>query len=146
MPEVADFLARFPAFEGAPEPQLVAALEDAGSYFDRASFSNETIFNRAIMLWAAHNLTLAGVGTSVEANITSQGFSLDSVQSVSDSGVSVSLKQGAGTSPYDSTGYGRELAKLLKIGLTRRMAVGGPDNRRRYEELMAALRLSTSEW
>lgn len=78
------------------------------------------------MLFVAHNLVLAGVGETAEAKIVSQGFALDSVQSVSDSDISVSLRDSVknSNSEYDSTSYGRELAKLIKNAVISG-AVGG---------------------
>lgn len=122
---VADFLQRFPAFEDAPQSYIEVQLGDAQSILDRASFANDAVYDRAVMLWAAHNLTLTGSGETVEASITKQGFALDAVQSVSDSGVSVSLRPNDGSSIYGSTSYGRELDKLLRMGMTRRGTVGG---------------------
>lgn len=122
---VGDFLVRFPAFDGVSSSVVEAQLSDAWSYLDRASFPNETVHVRAVMLMAAHNLTLSGLGKTTEAQIVSQGFSLDTIQSVSDGGVSVSLAKSDSNGRYGSTSFGRELDKLLKQSRVKFAVVGG---------------------
>ena len=126
---VADFLARFPAFDsaGIPHATIEAQLSDGNAVFSRRAFTNDVNYRRAVMLFVAHNLVLAGVGETAEAKIVSQGFALDSVQSVSDSDISVSLRDSAknSNSEYDSTSYGRELAKLIKNAVISGVVGGG---------------------
>lgn len=123
---VADFFVRFPAFADVPSSAVEAQLNDAWQMLDLASFTNPTSHARAVMLMAAHNLTMSGLGNTTEAKIVSQGFSLDTVQSVSDGSVSVSLaKDQSSKSAYDTTSFGRELAKLLKGSIYKFAVVGG---------------------
>lgn len=123
---VADFIVRFPAFDDVPSSMVEAQLNDAWSTFDQASFTNAILHAKAVMLLTAHNLTMSGLGKTAEAQIISQGFALDTVQSVSDGSVSVNLSNKAsGDSPYGSTSYGRELAKLIKSAVGRFVVVGG---------------------
>lgn len=122
---VGDFFVRFPAFDEVSSSAVEAQLEDAWSILDRASFPNDTLHARAVMLMAAHNLTLTGLGKTTEAQIVSQGFSLDSIQSVSDGGVSVSLAKSDSQSRYGSTSFGRELDKLLKQSRVKFAVIGG---------------------
>lgn len=122
---VGDFLSRFPVFDGVNSSALEAQLTDAWSMLDQASFPNPTSHARAVMLLAAHNLTLAGFGDTNEAKMAAQGFSPDSIQSVSDGGVSVSLgKAEASKSIYGSTGFGRELSNLLRASRVKFSVVG----------------------
>lgn len=118
---VAEFLVRFPAFDSAGISHAVieAQLADGNEAFSRPAFASDFSYRRAVMLFTAHNLVLAGIGENAEAKIVSQGFALDSVQSVSDSGVSVSLRDSSKdvASAYGSTSYGRELAKLIKTAV-----------------------------
>lgn len=120
MPEIvlaADFLLRYPGFSGVPEPQLEAQLEDANLTFNESAFSSRISYRRAVMLLTAHNLSLMGVGTTIEARLVADGYATDNIQSVSDSGVSISLRDttGSGTgSIYGATSFGRELAKLIR--------------------------------
>lgn len=123
--DAADFFVRFPAFEGVPSSTVEAQLGDAWSTLDQASFPNPTLHARAVMLMAAHSLTMSGLGNTTEASIVSQGFSLDSVQSVSDGSVSVSLQSGGNSGRYGSTSFGRELDKLLKQSRVKFVVIGG---------------------
>lgn len=122
---VGDFFVRFPAFDEVSSSTVEAQLSDAWSILDRASFPNDTIHAKSVMLMAAHELTLAGLGKTTEASIISQGFALDTVQSVSDGGVSVSLSQSASSGRYSTTSFGRELDKLLKQSRVRFVVIGG---------------------
>lgn len=121
-----DFLVRFPAFAEVPALTAEAQLSDAWSMLDRASFANDVMHSRAVMLLAAHNLTLTGHGNSIEAQVVGRGFAMDMIGSVSDNGVSVSLGKAEGsTSIYGNTSYGRELSKLIKSSRVRFAVVGG---------------------
>lgn len=113
---IADFLARFPVFDGVPPSQVEAQLADANGAFSPVGFSNEVMYARAVMLLTAHNLVLMGAGTGAESKIVQQGFALDTVQSVSDSGLSVSLRNDPDRfdSSFTTTSYGRELARILR--------------------------------
>lgn len=122
---VGDFLVRFPAFDGVSSSTVEAQLSDAWSVLDRASFPNDTLHAKAVMLMAAHEMTLAGLGATTEASIISQGFALDTVQSVSDGGVSVSLSASTSNGRYSTTSFGRELDKLLKQSRVRFVVIGG---------------------
>lgn len=112
----ADFLVRFPMFSGVPAAQLAAQLEDANATFSETAFINTMSYRRAVMLLAAHNLVSSGAGATQDAQLVAQGFAIDSIQSVSDSGVSVSMRDSSGTtrSMYSTTSFGRELGKLLR--------------------------------
>lgn len=126
---VAGFLVRYPVFDGTPSSTMEAFLADAVGMFDPAAFTNSIVYDKVVMLYMAHSLTQTGLGETTEAAIVNRGFALDSIQSVSDSGVSVSLQKtdpGA-ASQYSSTSYGRELTYLLRRGVARKAVVGGSE-------------------
>lgn len=122
---VADFITRFPAFDGVAPASIEAQLSDAWASLNQASFPNDTVHARAVMLMAAHHLTLSGLGRTTEATVVSQGFALDTVQSVSDGSVSVSLSA-KGDTANGSTSYGRELDKLLASTVSFAVVGGWP--------------------
>lgn len=168
-----DFLVRFPVFNGVPADQVEAQLADANDTFEPTSFFNEKSYRRAVMLLTAHSLVLSGAGAGVEAELIERGFSMDAIQSVSDGGVSVSLRdRGGAASVYGATSYGLELARLLRSATVGATVAGGrlranaapagqpaplladipvsgsPDNiiERHHDGLFAAPRLASDDW
>lgn len=70
-PGVADLQARFPTFAAVPAPAIAAALTEALARVDTSW--TEADYAPAILLYAAHVLTLDGQGTSAEAALAAAG-------------------------------------------------------------------------
>ena len=116
---VDDFKRRFTAFgpiNSPNDPQVQAALDDAATVADDGW--PPLVRSQAVMLKAAHELTLDGVGTSAEAQlaqsgvlgfsaIRSGGFSLE--RGSSSGGASSSDPTG-----YSRTSYGQRLQALIR--------------------------------
>ena len=105
-PTVADFKARFTAFgpiNSPNDPQVQQALEDAATVADDGW--PDAVRSQAVMLKAAHELTLDGVGTGTEAKLAASGAM--GFTSFSSGGLSLTRSAAAASSSSDITGYGQ---------------------------------------
>ncbi len=116
-PTVEDFKARFVSFGPLGEPndlQVQAALEDAETVADDKWSDADR--RQAVMLKAAHELTMNGVGTGAEAELANSG--LLGFSSIRSGGLSLDRGQSSGAtsdpSGYGQTAYGRRLQALIR--------------------------------
>jgi hypothetical protein len=116
-PTVAEFKAAFPSFVDVPDAQVQFALDEAQLYVDDCWI--EEFRRPAVMLYAAHALTLQGLGTGAESQAAAQGasdmrriksggFELERASSASSGGT------GAVPDPWGMTSYGRQFYALLR--------------------------------
>ena len=106
------FRARFPAFDATPDARIEYWLSDSARFIEETVFGTD--FDLAQMLYAAHNLTLAGDGGSVElANMP------DGITSLRSGSLSLSFDtqtaQREAMGGWDATKYGVQLLALLKM-------------------------------
>jgi hypothetical protein len=111
-PTAADLKSRFPAFAAVADDTITAALNDAARMVDETW--TEADFAPARMLYAAHVMTLDGVGKTTEAQL--QGFSKLSIGPLS----LERATQDAQPGELKSTSFGRSFIEL------RRRNRGGP--------------------
>ena len=115
VPAPADLAARFPAFAAVPPATLAQAILEAQRRVDTSWLPGD--YPIAIMLLAAHTLTLDGFGTGAEAaaaaagtlgyaSLRSGSLSLDRARP---------LRGGAEPSILAETTYGRRFLALLKV-------------------------------
>lgn len=119
-PTVTDLRTWHPVFADVADVTVEAFLDDAVAAFESSAFVNERNWFHAVMLLAAHNLTLSGAGTGVEAAIARNGAG--GFTSVSDGAVSASRPApatGKEAGTYDGTSYGQRLSALIKRSLSR---------------------------
>lgn len=111
-PTAADLKSRFPVFAPVADATITAALNDAARMVDETWTEDD--FAPARMLYAAHLMTMDGLGKTTEAQL--QGFSKLSIGPLS-------LERAAqDTQPGDlkSTSFGRRFIEM------RRRNIGGP--------------------
>lgn len=115
-PTPAEFKAAFPSFAAVPDVTVQFALDEGELYVDDTWI--ETNRRPAVMLYAAHALTLQGLGTGAEAQAAAAGasnvlriksgqFELERGSSTSSGGA------GAVPDPWAMTSYGRRFYALL---------------------------------
>lgn len=118
-PTLADFKLRFSSFgpiNSPNDPQVQAALEAAATVADDTWSPVDR--TNAIMLKAAHELTLDGVGTGTEAKLAASGAL--GFTSFSSGGLSLTRSSTAVSSSasdpngYSQTTYGRRLQALIR--------------------------------
>lgn len=117
-PTLAEFRTRYPAFDAVADPTVQAWLDDGDT---ETSIWPDADRARAVMLFAAHNLSAAGLGTgSIVAGVTS--FKSGSF--------SATLSEvAASRTGYSATGYGRDYLALRRrtfIGMTTAWAPPAP--------------------
>jgi hypothetical protein len=106
-PTAADLKARFPAFSTVDDGVVTSALADAARKVDETWAEGD--FAMARMLYAAHVMTLDGLGTSREAKLL--GFKRIKVGTLE-------LERGADGSVgggLSSTTYGMRFAELARL-------------------------------
>lgn len=109
VPSAADLKARYPAFNAVADSAVSAAIADAATQVD-VSIWGEADYDRAIMLYAAHQMTMNGLGATNEAQMS--GFRSLSIGSLSlTSSSEASTKVGSG---LDATNFGRQFKALLR--------------------------------
>lgn len=118
-PTVADFKTRYPAFAGVPDATVQKALDEAAQKVDETWI--EADFPVARMYYAAHVLTLDGLGTHKEASFASLAVSgLTSIKSgnmtvtLSESSVRGETKKRKAGS-LEGTSYGQRFLELLRV-------------------------------
>lgn len=115
VPTPADLSARFPAFAAVPSAALAGAIAEAQARVDASWLASD--YPVAILLLAAHTLTLDGLGTGAEAaaaaagtlgyaSLRSGGLSLDRARPP---------RGAAEPSILAETTYGRRFLALLKV-------------------------------
>lgn len=105
-PTAADLKSKFQAFAAVADDTINGALNDAARMVDETW--TEADFAPARMLYAAHLMTLDGVGKTTEAKL--QGFSKLSIGPLS-----IERAEQAGeTGELRSTSYGRRFIELCR--------------------------------
>ena len=111
VPAAADLVARFPGFGGVDPARLAGAIAEAQTRVDQTWLPGD--FAIAIMLLAAHGLTLDGLGTGAEAASAAAGtLGFQSLRSGP-----LELQRGGrdASSCLAETTYGRRFLALLKV-------------------------------
>lgn len=116
-PNVADLRTWYPVFADVADVTVEAFLDDAVAAFESSAFVNERSWFHAVMLLAAHNLTMSGAGTGVEAAIARNGAG--GFTNISDGAVTASRPQPQSASGYSGTSYGDRLSTLLRRSVAR---------------------------
>lgn len=115
-PTPTDLKMRFPAFAGVPDPVIQGALDEAGGRVDLSW--REVDYQPAMLLYAAHVMTLDGLGTGAEAEAAKAGMggfkSFRSGQLSLDRG-SAGSGSSAGAGGLASTSYGARFLALLRF-------------------------------
>lgn len=110
VPGPAQFITRYPRFAQADPDAIADALSEAASRVDETW--READFGRAIMLYAAHVLTLDGHGTGTEAQIAGLG----DFQRIESGGLKLSRFDRFFTPGVMAlTSYGKRFAELQRL-------------------------------
>lgn len=129
-PGPADFITRFPRFATAPVDAVQAALDEAATRVDTSWV--EADYGRAIMLYAAHVLTLDGHGTGSESTLNANG--LGEFQRIKSGGLEVSRFDRPFTTAFANTlemsSYGKRFAELQRLNFAGPRVVPGLRARR----------------
>lgn len=111
-PTIDDLTSRFPAFASVASNTLAGALSEAAARVDTTWTAGD--YPLGVMLYAAHVLTLDGLGTGAEAAMAAAGaLGFQSMQSGSLQLERASGQQGR--SALEQTSYGRRFLALLKV-------------------------------
>ena len=108
-PTTADLKAKFTVFSAVSDDDLQAALDDAALMVDD-TWASQADFTTGRLLLAAHYLTLAGLGTSNEAQFG--GFKRLKIGSLELERAATSDQEAAGK--LGSTMYGQRFVGLLE--------------------------------
>lgn len=115
VPTPADLSARFPAFAAVPPAALAGAIAEAQGRVDASWLASD--YPVAILLLAAHTLTLDGLGTGAEAAAAAAGTL--GYASLRSGGLSLERQRpprgAAEPSILAETTYGRRFLALLKV-------------------------------
>lgn len=117
-PTVAELKTRYPEFKDVAEATVQAALDDAATRVETSW--READFQPAQLLYAAHTMTLAGLGTSREAKFA--GLSAAGISQIKISSLSLSMaKEGtyarnpSRAGELNSTSYGVRFLELMRL-------------------------------
>ena len=109
----ADLKARFPAFDAVAEATVIAILTEALEYVSD-EWASQADYTYGQLLYAAHIMTLDGLGVGTEAELASQG--LLGFKSITSGKLSVSRDTGASNSGSADvlmqTQYGKRFKEL----------------------------------
>ncbi len=115
VPTAGDLAARFPGFSSVPANVVANAIGEARARVDETWLPDDYVI--AIMLLAAHTMTLDGLGTGAEAAAGAAGAL--GFQSMRSGSLSLDRRAsvGGGREPslLDETTYGRRFLALLKV-------------------------------
>lgn len=115
VPAPADLAARFPAFAAVPPATLAQAIAEAQTRVDTGWLPGD--YAIAILLLAAHGLTLDGLGTGAEAASAAAGTL--GFAALRSGGLSLERQRPPRGAPEPSilaeTTYGRRFLALLKV-------------------------------
>lgn len=114
VPTAAAFVTAFPRFRAADAGAVAMALEEGAGRVDTSW--READYGRAIMLYAAHVLTLDGHGTGTEAQVAAEGLGdFQRIKSGSLDLTRFDRARGSDMSTYDATSYGKRFKELLRL-------------------------------
>lgn len=108
VPTAATLKARFPAFAAVADEAITMAIAEGSGRVDVTW--PEMGYQTGILLYAAHVLTLDGLGTSTEAQLA--GFRRLKIGSLELE--SATAAASASSDPLLQTGYGRRFAELAR--------------------------------
>jgi hypothetical protein len=113
-PTAADLKARFPRFDAVADATLTVYLTEAQGWVSD-EWVNQADYTQGQLLYAAHLLTLEGLGSGTEAELASQG--LLGFKSITSGKLSVSRDTGASSGSGESgtlmqTQYGKRFKEL----------------------------------
>lgn len=114
IPAPADLVARFPAFASVPTSAVAGALAESAGRVDATWIEADAPI--AAMLYAAHVLTLDGLGTGAEAAAAAAGAL--GFQSMRSGSLSLERRPPSGRdagSLLQETTYGRRFLALLRV-------------------------------
>lgn len=109
VPTAEDLQDRFPAFAAVSDEAIEAALAEAARMVDD-SWLSQADFTLGRLLYAAHSLTLQGLGSSSEAQFA--GFSSLTIGSLSLTRASYAGELPTGT--LMTTSFGRQFSELVR--------------------------------
>jgi hypothetical protein len=110
VPGAAYFVERYPRFANASGAAVQDALDEAAEQVDETWLARD--FPRAVMLYAAHLLTLRGQGSGAESKLHGDGLS--GFQSIRSGALSLDRGTPGPTDPIKSTSYGQQFAELRR--------------------------------
>lgn len=109
-----DLTTRFPRFAEVAEATIDVHLGEARRLVDGSWCDEDQVLGQ--LLYAAHSMTLDGLGTGTEAELAAEG--LGDVQSLKSGSLSFTRKSGSGdgdaAGELASTTYGRRFMELLQ--------------------------------
>lgn len=115
VPTASDLVARFPAFAAVPEATITGAIAEAQNRVDQTWLPQD--FGIALMLLAAHTMTLDGLGTGAESAAAAAGAL--GFQSMRSGSLSLDRRSSPTSRPDTSllneTTYGRRFLALLRV-------------------------------
>lgn len=113
-PAAADLVARFPTFAAVPTASIASALGEAAIRVDTTWTAGD--YPMGVMLYAAHLMTMDGLGTGAEAALGAAGAL--GFASLRAGGLSLERRGNAGDdagSLLAETTYGRRFLALLRV-------------------------------
>ncbi len=113
-PTSADLIARFPAFAAVDPGVLATALSEAATRVDNTWTPGD--YPLGVMLYAAHGLTLDGLGTGAEAALGAAGaLGFGTLRSGALHLERSATPESATSSALTQTTYGRRFLALLRV-------------------------------
>lgn len=110
----ADLKTRFPRFAGVADATIEVHLEESRRMVDQSWCDGDQVLGQ--LFYAAHSMTLDGLGTGTEAELAAEG--LGDVQTLKSGSLSFTRKGGADDAgqagEIASTTYGRRFLELLQ--------------------------------
>lgn len=127
LPTIANLKERFPIFASVGDPILQGALNEGANKVDTTW--REVDYQNAIMLFAAHVLTIDGHGTGREAKFAALAEA--GISSIKISSLAISLKKGGSEGSSKSYGtlssssYGKRFLDLMRVNHPAVVVVNG---------------------
>lgn len=126
-PTPGHFLARYPSFAAVPYLTIQDYLTEAGKRVDESWTQGD--YARAMMLYAAHEMTIDGLGTGTQAQLAAQG--LGDFQRIKSGSLDVQrFDRSKGGDALASTSYGQRFAALQRLNFAGARVVAGHIRRR----------------
>lgn len=125
VPTPAAFVTQFPAFAAVDLAAIQAALTFAATKVDTTWTEGD--YGRAIMLRAAHELTLDGHGSGTDATMSREGLS--GFQKIKSASLEVTRFDHDNSGGLSSTGYGKRFADLQRMNFAGPRLVPGAQRR-----------------
>lgn len=124
-PTAANLKSRFPAFAAVADSVVSQTITEAKRFVDETW--NEDDYQIAIMLGAAHIMTLDGLGTGAQSQVYAQGMA--GYQSIRSGALSLSRGSSSSSSGsasnWSATTYGQRFLAYLKMNRGGPLVTGG---------------------